>query len=132
MRLRSLSAAVLLATAAALPLAGTAFAQDRDCKDFASQADAQAALTPGDPENLDANDNGVACEDHDYGTATSTSDDVAADSVAAAGSQVTATPVGGVEAGGGPADVLPLALGAVVAGGIGAVAVRRVAAGRRG
>ncbi|WP_224390311.1 hypothetical protein [Pseudonocardia sp. ICBG1293] len=111
MRLRSLSAAVLLATAtaAALPLAGTAFAQDRDCKDFASQADAQAALTPGDPENLDANDNGVACEDHDYGSAASPAP---------------------VEAGGGPADVLPLALGAVVAGGVGAV--RRVAAGRRG
>lgn len=126
MRLRSLSAAALLATVAALPLAGTAFAQDRNCKDFASQADAQAALTPGDPENLDANDNGVACEDHDYGvasTATAASDD---------STQVTATPVGGVEAGGGPADVLPLALGAVAAGGIGAVAVRRVAVGRRG
>ncbi|MBN9756646.1 hypothetical protein Ae406Ps2_1449c [Pseudonocardia sp. Ae406_Ps2] len=126
MRLRSLSAAALLATVAALPLAGTAFAQDRNCKDFASQADAQAALTPGDPENLDANDNGVACEDYDYGvasTATAASDD---------STQVTATPVGGVEAGGGPADVLPLALGAVAAGGIGAVAVRRVAVGRRG
>ncbi|GAA1844379.1 MULTISPECIES: hypothetical protein [Pseudonocardia] len=129
MRLRSLSAAVLLATAAALPLAGTAFAQDRDCKDFASQADAQAALTPGDPENLDANDNGVACEDHDYGSAASPATVEAASDDS---TQVTATPVGGVEAGGGPADVLPLALGAVVAGGIGAVAVRRVAAGRRG
>ncbi|ALE83841.1 excalibur calcium-binding domain-containing protein [Pseudonocardia sp. HH130629-09] len=126
MRLRSLSAAALLATVAALPLAGTAFAQDRDCKDFASQAEAQAALTPGDPENLDANDNGVACEDYDYGAAspaTAASDD---------STQVTATPVGGVEAGGGSADVLPLALGAVAAGGIGAVAVRRVAVGRRG
>ncbi|MEU9819376.1 hypothetical protein ACIGG9_15160 [Pseudonocardia alni] len=129
MRLRSLSAAVLLATAAALPLAGTALAQDRDCKDFASQADAQAALTPGDPENLDANDNGVACEDHDYGSAASPATVEAASDDS---TQVTATPVGGVEAGGGPADVLPLALGAVVAGGIGAVAVRRVAAGRRG
>ncbi|WP_308818894.1 hypothetical protein [Pseudonocardia alni] len=129
MRLRSLSAAVLLATAAALPLAGTALAQDRDCKDFASQADAQAALTPGDPENLDANDNGVACEDHDYGNAASPATVEAASDDS---TQVTATPVGGVEAGGGPADVLPLALGAVVAGGIGAVAVRRVAAGRRG
>lgn len=129
MRLRSLSAAVLVATAAALPLAGTAFAQDRNCDDFAGQADAQAALTPGDPENLDANDNGVACEDHDYGSAASPA---AVEAASDDSTQVTATPVGGVEAGGGPADVLPLALGAVVAGGIGAVAVRRVAAGRRG
>ncbi|ALE77912.1 hypothetical protein WY02_05065 [Pseudonocardia sp. AL041005-10] len=129
MRLRSLSAAVLLATAAALPLAGTALAQDRDCKDFASQADAQAALTPGDPYGLDRDNDGQACEDHDYGSAASPATVEAASDDS---TQVTATPVGGVEAGGGPADVLPLALGAVVAGGIGAVAVRRVAAGRRG
>jgi len=37
---------------------------DRDCADFSDQAAAQAALEerPGDPESLDADGNGVACE----------------------------------------------------------------------
>ncbi|MGH3980556.1 MAG: excalibur calcium-binding domain-containing protein [Pseudonocardiaceae bacterium] len=37
---------------------------DRDCPDFDSQAEAQAALDadPSDPERLDANGDGVACE----------------------------------------------------------------------
>lgn len=39
---------------------------DRDCADFDSQADAQAALeeSSDDPERLDADDDGIACEDH--------------------------------------------------------------------
>jgi hypothetical protein len=40
---------------------------DRDCSDFDSQADAQAAFeenSEDDPEQLDADDDGVACEDH--------------------------------------------------------------------
>lgn len=49
-----------------LALAAPAAAQsgDRDCPDFATQADAQAALdaAPGDPERLDRNNNGEACE----------------------------------------------------------------------
>jgi hypothetical protein len=43
---------------------------DRDCADFDSQADAQAAFeenSADDPEQLDADDDGVACEDH-FGT----------------------------------------------------------------
>ena len=42
---------------------------DRDCPDFAAQAAAQAALAegPGDREQLDADDDGVACEQH-FGT----------------------------------------------------------------
>jgi hypothetical protein len=130
MRLRTLPAAALLAVAAIVPMAGAAFAQDRNCDDFASQAEAQAALQPGDPDGLDADDDGEACESHDYGSAGATA---AAASTGSGDtpSQVTATPVGGVEAGGGPADLLPLAFGAVAAGGIGAVAVRRVAS-RRG
>lgn len=37
---------------------------DRDCPDFSSQAEAQAVLDadPSDPERLDADHNGVACE----------------------------------------------------------------------
>jgi hypothetical protein len=40
-------------------------AGDRDCSDFASQADAQAAFeeSSNDEERLDADDDGIACED---------------------------------------------------------------------
>ena len=63
---------------------------DRDCADFASQADAQAALDAdlSDPDNLDADVDGIACEDH-FGDA---------------GQQVQVHPSGGVDTGGGPAD----------------------------
>jgi hypothetical protein len=64
MHIRSLAAAIVIAAAATLPLAGVAYAApDRDCSDFATQEDAQAALLPGDPERLDENHDGVACED---------------------------------------------------------------------
>src|SRR5215208_5260735 len=70
MHLRTVLAAAVLATVATFPLAGVASAQpqptDRDCRDFASQAAAQSALRShsGDPQRLDANRNGVACEDY--------------------------------------------------------------------
>ena len=62
---------------------------DRDCADFASQADAQAVLDADltDPEGLDADLDGIACEDHFGG----------------AGQQVQVHPSGGVDTGGGPA-----------------------------
>jgi LPXTG-motif cell wall-anchored protein len=46
-------------------------ANDQDCGDFASQAEAQAHLEadPSDPDNLDADDDGQACENFDYDTA---------------------------------------------------------------
>ena len=65
MRFRHALTVAVLTVAGTLPLAGAAHAQpDRDCADFASQAEAQEALdsTVGDPERLDANDDGVACE----------------------------------------------------------------------
>lgn len=37
---------------------------DRDCVDFGSQAEAQAALQPGDPEQLDPDNDGQACENY--------------------------------------------------------------------
>jgi hypothetical protein len=60
--------------------------EDRDCADFSSQSAAQAALEPrpGDPENLDADDDGIACEEH-FGVD---------------GQQVQVRPVGGVDTGG--------------------------------
>jgi hypothetical protein len=40
-----------------------ASALDYDCEDFASQEEAQEYLLPGDPYRLDADNDGVACED---------------------------------------------------------------------
>lgn len=45
------------------PVAKASPPRDRDCRDFASQAAAQAALTPDDRERLDADRDGVACEE---------------------------------------------------------------------
>lgn len=41
---------------------------DLDCADFGSQEEAQAALDadPSDPNNLDADDDGLACEEFPY------------------------------------------------------------------
>ena len=70
MRIRTVFCATVLATVAALPLAGVASAQpqptDRDCRDFASQAAAQSALRShsGDPQRLDSDHDDIACEDY--------------------------------------------------------------------
>jgi hypothetical protein len=76
MRIRNITVAAVLAAGATLPFAGIAAAQqpDRDCSDFASQAEAQAAFDsrPGDPERLDADGNGIACES-EFDEATTTS-----------------------------------------------------------
>src|SRR5262249_27385690 len=37
-------------------------AVDYDCSDFSTQAEAQQYLLPGDPYNLDGDNDGVACE----------------------------------------------------------------------
>ena len=70
------------------PPAGRA---DRDCRDFASQQDAQTYFTSiggsaaVNADRLDANHNGRACEDYRYGAA----------------SQVATVPVGGIDTGDG-------------------------------
>lgn len=71
------------------PAPARAAPTDRDCPAFASQADAQAALDadPSDPERLDADRDGVACESL-FGEPDS--DD----------QQVEVHPVGGVATGG--------------------------------
>jgi len=124
MRLRSTAAVAVLGAGLSLPLAGTAVAADLDCADFATQAEAQAALVadPGDPNRLDADDDGQACEDHVFGSVSSTS----------APSQVTARPVGAVAAGDGSTateehSALPYLLGGLAFAGAGgaAVAARR-------
>lgn len=52
-------------------MAVPAFAQDdQNCADFGSQAEAQDHLEmdTSDPDNLDTDDDGQACENFDYGT----------------------------------------------------------------
>ena len=129
--MRRTAAGVLVTAVLTLGTAGTAnAATDRDCPDFASQAAAQAAFdaVPGDPERLDANDNGIACENEDYAATPATG------SAATSGSsQVTTRPAGAVAAGDGSASedssVLPFVLGgaALAAAGGAAVAARRSA-----
>src|SRR5215475_1392109 len=57
---------VLGAAIAALVTTPAAAAQHRDydCADFATQAEAEEYLLPGDPYNLDGDGDGVACEDN--------------------------------------------------------------------
>jgi hypothetical protein len=124
MSLRRCTVAIILTAGMSVPMAGTALAADRDCPDFASQADAQAAFdaVPGDPERLDGDNDGQACEDHAY---------------AGSGSgQVATSPRGGVAAGDGSsstddAGALPFLLGglALVAAGGAAYGARRAARG---
>ena len=53
--------AILACLAARGPSA--AHALDYDCADFANQAEAEEYLLPGDPYRLDADHDGIACED---------------------------------------------------------------------
>lgn len=66
-RWKTLLALGLLTAAGALAAPGTASARDYDCADFASQEEAQEYLLPGDPYNLDGDDDGEACEDLPHG-----------------------------------------------------------------
>ena len=135
MRLRSTVAAVVLTAAVTVPMTGTALAVDQyNCADFPSQAAAQAELAKdaSDPNGLDDDDDGQACENFGYSAAGSAA---AATTAPRAGSQVSARPVGGVAAGDGSAagtgtddgGPLPAVLGglALVGAGGAAVAARR-------
>ena len=94
MRRTAAAAGLLVAAGLSLTVTGTAHAApDRDCPDFATQAEAQAAFdsAPGDAERLDADGDGQACEDFGYGAAP------------AQVPQVPKQPSGGVRAGDGSA-----------------------------
>ncbi len=126
MRPRSTAAVVVLCAGLSVPLAGPAGAADLDCEDFASQAQAQAVLAanPADPNRLDADDDGQACDDHVYiGAAVS-----ATASPAPTTGQVATRPVGAVAAGDGSTapdegSSLPYVLGGLAFAGAGAAAV---------
>lgn len=72
MRSSRVLATTVVAGALSLGMAGTAQAEaDRDCGDFMSQPEAQAFYTAQggpatDPHRLDRDNDGEACEDHDY------------------------------------------------------------------
>jgi Excalibur calcium-binding domain len=105
--------------------------RDRDCADFDSQAEAQAVLDddPSDPERLDADDDGIACESFGYTDEVETVPAAVTEHESAPATQdsTPAYPVGGVEAGDGSApagvpDLLTYGLlgSAAVAGAVGA------------
>lgn len=127
MRPRTRVAVAVLSAGLFVPMTGIATAADVDCADFPTQGQAQAVLVadPSDPNGLDGNKNGTACEDFDFTRA----------SAGPTGSgQVSSLPAGGVAAGDGSAadtDVLPYALGglAFAAAAGCAVAARRTARG---
>jgi hypothetical protein len=56
----ALAALGFTTTTSAAPVATTS---DYDCADFATQEEAQEYLEPGDPYRLDADNDGIACED---------------------------------------------------------------------
>ena len=122
MRTRTLAAGVLAAATISIGFTGTASAAvDRDCPDFASQADAQAAFdaVPGDPERLDSDNDNIACESQAYPAGTARA------AGAGAAPQVTVVPSGGVAAGDGSssdASALPYVLGGLAFAGAGGAA----------
>ena len=137
MRLRSTAAAGVLMTAAlSIGFSGTASAADLDCGNFATQAEAQAVLLadPSDPNRLDGNNNGQACEEYGYsGTSAPAAPTISATTGAttSGSTQVTTKPAGAVAAGDGSSSqdgsMLPYVLGGLAFAGAGgaAVAARR-------
>lgn len=123
MRMRRRAAAGVLATGILVLCAGPASAAiDLNCDDFPSQADAQVVLdgNPSDPNGLDADGDGQACEEFTY----------------PASGQVATPPVGSVATGDGSTaspdtPVLPFVAGGLglVAAGAAGLAARRNARG---
>ena len=122
---------VVFMVAGAFAFAPVASAQDvLNCADFPSQAAAQAALEadPSDPNNLDADNDGIACEDYAYTSPTPTpSATVAPTAVPSSSPGASARPVLPPTGAADGMTGLALGLGALlVAAGVGAhVVVRR-------
>ncbi len=131
MRRRTTAAAGVLITAAlSFGFSGTAqAATDLNCSDFATQEEAQAVYNqdPSDPNGLDRDNDGIACE-----SLASGGTGQAEDGTAFGGSQVANRPQGAVAAGDGSSatdesSALPYVLGgvALTAAGGAAFAARR-------
>jgi hypothetical protein len=138
MRIRKGLAVLTLTAGLSVAMAGPALAaDDRDCADFASQAEAQAALQndPTDPGGLDADNDGQACEDHAYASGSTGSPGSTGSSGGSSG-QIGTPPAGGVATGDGStadsgAGALPFIVGGLgfAAAGGAAVVARRNARG---
>lgn len=109
MHLRA-AAATVLALTACLPLSGVSYAQgDLDCPDFATQAQAQAVFDqdPSDPHRLDADNDGIACEEPGASTGTATASPAPTPTAPVSTPSTPADndhgqpPVGGIDTGGG-------------------------------
>src|SRR5687768_1446433 len=88
---------------------------DKDCSDFSTQQEAQAffeANQPGDPHNLDADNDGKACESLPSSGGGGSS---GSGSTSGGGSQVGEVPAGAVETGGTSTDG-PESLGLLLSG----------------
>jgi len=127
MRRRTTAAAGVLVVAALSLGPGPASAADLDCSDFATQAEAQAALiaAPSDPNGLDTDDDGSACETlpGEAGAQAVTEDDTTLGTA-----QVPTRPSGPIAAGDGSAaagqhSALPYVLGGLAFAGSAAAAV---------
>lgn len=137
MRVRNAAAVAVLTAGMSYPLAGVALAQDLDCTDFSTQAQAQVVYDQdrSDPNRLDSDNDGVACESLPGGAPGS-----AENGANASDQDAGLAPSGGVEAGGGGtanSDGSDLLLPAGLAGGAllvagGVVLIRRRPAGQRG
>jgi hypothetical protein len=55
---------IALALVAVAAPSASAHRRDYDCSDFSTQAEAEEYLLPGDPYDLDADGDGIACEDN--------------------------------------------------------------------
>lgn len=121
----------VIGAALALGLVGGVGAQDLDCADFGpGEAQANLDANPGDPNNLDADNDGEACEGSGGGGGASAP--AAAPAAAPASAPVqgsAASTVALPSTGSGPiaeaSTTLPLAL-AGLAGAFGVAAIRRV------
>jgi hypothetical protein len=127
MRRSTAAAGVFVTAALSFGFSGTANAAgDRDCSNFSTQPEAQAffeSAGPGDPHDLDRDDDGMACDSLPGG-----------DSASAGGDgQVSDQPEGAVAAGDGSSSdqgsTLPYVIGgvAMTAAGGAAFAARRSA-----
>lgn len=142
MHIRTFAVALVLATAAAVPMAGVASAQDRNCSDFDTQQEAQAYFdeqgysATNDPERLDSlngSGDGIACEALPSGgrSSSSSDDDKGNDKSDDKGDdddQVRTKPKGSVDTGDGstaPDPTAVIALAAMAAAGVTAAATRR-------
>jgi hypothetical protein len=139
MRIRRSLAVLTLTAGLFVSMGGPALAaDDLNCDDFSSQVQAQATFDadPSDPNNLDEDDDGQACEDFNYGSTAGTGTGTGIGTGGGGNGQVATPPAGGVATGDGSSagsdtHALPFVVGGLglVAAGGAAFAARRSARG---